>query len=205
MLAFKAILDDLPVGTAGIYVCRGGYQKGAIDYAKIHGINIYELREPKDEDWKGHLKTLVLHITTESPVYNDFHTIVDEQWVDINLPDLNKEDLKKGGFNDELNFQLFNRNFEKITLDKFLYNRVTGKGIEKEERIVIDFEKTDEQFYMKTRHINQYIKLRGMYFDFRISKSTETLTIDATDVVGMILKDIISGDRRTFDADMVLR
>lgn len=130
---------------------------------------------------------------------------MDEQWIDVNLPEINKEDLKIGVYKGELNFQLFNRDFEKIPMDKFLYNRARGKGIEKEERVAIDFEKTGEPFYIKTGHINQYIKLSGIYFDFRISKSTETLTIDATDVVGMILKDIISGDRRTFDTHMVLR
>ena len=205
MLAFKAILDDLPAGTAGIYVCKSGYQSGAVDYAKMHGINIYELREPKDEDWKGRLKTIVLHITMELPIYNNIHIVMDEQWIDVNLPEINKEDLKIGGYKGELNFQLFNRDFEKIPMDKFLYNRARGKGIEKEERVAIDFEKTGEPVYIKTGHINQYIKLSGIYFDFRISKSTETLTIDATDVVGMILKDIISGDRRTFDTHMVLR
>lgn len=88
MLAFKAILDDLPAGTAGIYVCKSGYQSGAVDYAKMHGINIYELREPKDEDWKGRLKTIVLHITMELPIYNNIHIVMDEQWIDVNLPEI---------------------------------------------------------------------------------------------------------------------
>ena len=31
MLAFKAVIDDLPFGTNGIYVSKGGYQSGALE------------------------------------------------------------------------------------------------------------------------------------------------------------------------------
>ena len=64
----------------------------------------------------------------ELPIYNNIHIVMDEQWIDVNLPEINKEDLKIGVYKGELNFQLFNRDFEKIPMDKFLYNRARGKG-----------------------------------------------------------------------------
>ena len=45
LLAFKAILDDLPGQPKGIFVTRNGYQEGAREFALAHGILLYELRE----------------------------------------------------------------------------------------------------------------------------------------------------------------
>jgi hypothetical protein len=45
LMKFKAVLDDLPGQPKGIFVSRAGYQKGARDFARTHGILIYELRE----------------------------------------------------------------------------------------------------------------------------------------------------------------
>lgn len=39
------MLEDLPGQPKGIFVSRGGYQQGAREYARTHGILLYELRE----------------------------------------------------------------------------------------------------------------------------------------------------------------
>jgi hypothetical protein len=43
LFCFKAVLDDLPGQPKGIFVTRSGYQSGAAEYAKAHGIILYEL------------------------------------------------------------------------------------------------------------------------------------------------------------------
>jgi hypothetical protein len=45
LFQFKAVLDDLPGQPRGVFIARSGYQRGAKEYAKIHGIIIYELFE----------------------------------------------------------------------------------------------------------------------------------------------------------------
>jgi hypothetical protein len=45
LLAFKAILDDLPGQPRGIFVTRSGYQSGAKEFALANGILLYELKE----------------------------------------------------------------------------------------------------------------------------------------------------------------
>jgi hypothetical protein len=45
LLRFRSVLDDLPGQPKGIHVSRSGYQKGALEYARAHGILLYELRE----------------------------------------------------------------------------------------------------------------------------------------------------------------
>ena len=44
LLAFRAKLEDLN-GPVGIMVTRSGYQSGAVNYAKAHGIYLYEMFE----------------------------------------------------------------------------------------------------------------------------------------------------------------
>ncbi len=57
LLAFKAILEDLPGQPRGIFVTRTGYQSGAKDFAKANGIVLYELREPTAQDLDGKVMT----------------------------------------------------------------------------------------------------------------------------------------------------
>ena len=45
LLKFKSVLDDLPGQPRGIFVTRTGYQSGAAEYAKAHGIELFELAE----------------------------------------------------------------------------------------------------------------------------------------------------------------
>jgi len=45
ILRFKSVLEDLPGQPKGIFVSRAGYQQGAREYARTHGILLYELRE----------------------------------------------------------------------------------------------------------------------------------------------------------------
>ena len=46
LLAFRAKLEDLSVNhPTGVMVTRGGFQSGAVKYAKAHGILLYELFE----------------------------------------------------------------------------------------------------------------------------------------------------------------
>lgn len=45
LLKFRAVLDDLPGQPRGIVVTSYGYQSGAREYAKAHGILIFELTE----------------------------------------------------------------------------------------------------------------------------------------------------------------
>jgi hypothetical protein len=45
LLKFKSVLDDLPEQPKGVIVTRTGYQSGASEYARIHGILLFELKE----------------------------------------------------------------------------------------------------------------------------------------------------------------
>lgn len=58
VLAFRTVLDDIPGQPRGVMVSRAGFQKGARNAAAHHGIQLYELRAPRDEDWDGLIKRI---------------------------------------------------------------------------------------------------------------------------------------------------
>ena len=54
---FFGVLSDIG-NINGIMVSKIGYQKGAKKFAEHYGINLKELRELTDIDWKGRIKTI---------------------------------------------------------------------------------------------------------------------------------------------------
>lgn len=201
IMAFKAILDDMPIGTSGIYVCKSGYQSGAIDYAKAHGINIYELRDPKVEDWEGYIRTVNIDLVMEIPQFNNFQVILDEQWIDEHIPGINKDDLKRIGTKGSLSIEFFDSEYQQIELDKFLYHLISNKG--NKGKIEIDLDKEDKPIYIKTLKIEHYIKVKRLCFDFEIHSHTENILIDGGSIIGMVLKDISNGKIRMFKKDEI--
>lgn len=201
IMTFKAILDDMPIGTSGIYVCKSGYQSGAIDYAKAHGINIYELRDPKDEDWEGYIRTVVVNLELNIPHYNNFNVTLDKQWIDEHFPDINKDDLCTGT-NETISMKFYDSGYQQIELNNFLYKFILNKG--NKGKIEVDFNKEGKLIYIKTLNIEHYIKVKKLCFDFEIHSHTENILIDGGSIIGMVLKDISNGKIRMLKKDEII-
>lgn len=80
VLAFREVLDDIPGQPRGIIVSRSGFQQGARKFAQHHGIELYELREPRDEDWSGLFRTINIKLMVQSPRF-EVRYILDEDWI----------------------------------------------------------------------------------------------------------------------------
>lgn len=81
VLAFLAVLDDIPGQPRGIMVSRSGFQEGACNVARHHGIVLYELRDPKDEDWKGLFRRIQVELVVQNPEYRNVAPCLDESWL----------------------------------------------------------------------------------------------------------------------------
>jgi hypothetical protein len=81
VLAFHSVLTDIPGQPRGIMVSRSGFQEGARKVAEHHGIKLYELREPRDEDWDGRVRTIVLTVHVTSPSFDEVNLVADEDAV----------------------------------------------------------------------------------------------------------------------------
>jgi hypothetical protein len=79
VLAFHSVLADIPGQPRGIMVSRSGFQEGARRVADHSGIKLYELREPRDEDWDGLIRTVVIKMHLRAPRFEDVRLVLDEE------------------------------------------------------------------------------------------------------------------------------
>lgn len=77
---FHSTLSDIPGQPRGVFVSRSGYQSGARDYAECHGIKLYELRKPTQDDWKGRIRNIAIDLRMIIPEFQNHHLDIDESW-----------------------------------------------------------------------------------------------------------------------------
>lgn len=73
------VLHDMP-GVRGVIVTTLGFQKGAIDYAKVHGIGLKVIRPPVDKDWEGRVREIRLNIITHAPELLETRIGLNAEW-----------------------------------------------------------------------------------------------------------------------------
>lgn len=191
LLAFKGVLDDLPSGTLGIFVSKSGFQSGAKEYAKAHGIRLYELRKPTDEDWEGRLKRIDIDFHWQLPYCKNLRVVADKKWCDehsINALDnrykaiaqsstvmVNSEGVQIGSINDWIVECFKTATAEEKTYSKLFDDAyiVVGDGTK--------------------------IKISSISADIGFYEEEETMVVDAENIVATILKDLSSGTIFKFD------
>lgn len=89
VLAFNAVLQDIPGQPRGIMVARSGFQEGAREYARSHGISLYELREHCDSDWDGYIREVQVTLNLHCPRFRDVRLEPDLDWLRDQMPRCN--------------------------------------------------------------------------------------------------------------------
>lgn len=191
MLAFKAILDDFPSGTKGVFVSKSGFQSGAIEVAQAHGIKIYELRKPAASDWIGKMTELNIEINLQIPYADHLTLELDKQWISDNK--INVQVLPSGKKNLQ-NYEIINS--QKVHMC-FVFDIVTdflNKALPQETYCEKIFD--DAFIAMQDGCLVKISRLSG---NFGYRTITQRVHIDVESVVGMILVDILSGSTCRFD------
>ena len=77
--SFLSVVEDIR-GARGVMVTRVGFQSGAADFAKHHGIGLKLLRAPEEQDWDGYIRGVTVFITVKDfdpesrrQCYSEFH------------------------------------------------------------------------------------------------------------------------------------
>lgn len=81
VLAFKAVLDDLPGQPRGIMITKVGYQSGAELFAREHGIELYLFHEVSDEAHDLVSKIPGAHFSTH---FENIEMHYDPDWLEKN-------------------------------------------------------------------------------------------------------------------------
>lgn len=65
----------------GVFVTRTGFQSGAIEFARAHGILLYELRGPTEADFKGRIAHMTISATILAPEISNVQLVSDDAWL----------------------------------------------------------------------------------------------------------------------------
>lgn len=191
MLAFKAILDDLPSGTKGVFVSKSGFQSGAVEVAQAHGITLYELREPVDADWSGTITKVDIEVHLLSPYYKNLALEIDKQWIVDKKIDV--KGLSAGtAFHN--NYDVVDEQKKHICYLSEIIEEFLKKVPEKETHL----EKYLDGAFIVGQE-EQLLKINRISGDFGCRVYTQTIHIDIESMVGVILVDILGGSIHRFD------
>jgi hypothetical protein len=82
VLAFKSVLDDIPGQPRGVMVTKTGFQSGAEEYAKAHGIMLYRLGAPSSADLGNRTTKFVASGWANTAIAQEWSIGLDRAWVE---------------------------------------------------------------------------------------------------------------------------
>jgi hypothetical protein len=193
---FYGVLADIG-NINGIMVSKKGYQRGSKEYAKHYGINLKELREPKDEDWEGKIKTIVVNMVMIMPQIKSRVIVVDEEWVrkNIKLPESGEFRYSIRGMADEF-WVVDNKGNRLKNFHQLDQELPQNWKAEKELEHTYEFDNgfIEDQGYGK-------IKIKSIQYKYEVNTGENQLIIDGRDTAKVILKDALSGEIKFFNKD----
>ena len=193
---FYGVLADIG-NINGIMVSKEGFQKGAKEFASHYGINLKELRQPREEDWEGRVKKIVVNMTMVMPQIKNRFIAIDQDWVkeNIKLPEGDDFSYTIGGMADQI--WLVDKNGNNIKnfhqLDQGL-----PQNWKEEKDLIHNYEFEDA--YIEIEKYGK-IKIKGIQYKYDVNTGPNELKIDGRDTAKAILKDALTGDIKFFDKD----
>ncbi len=185
---FHSVLNDIGI-SAGIFVCRNTFQEGAIKYADHYGINLIEVREPIEEDWKGRIKSISLNISICKLTIIQREIMFDKDWLENRKFDTSNLELDINYPINEDSVYIYNHSGKIVTSLHEIAKSLPHNF--KSENKVHTFEWPEA--YMRCKNLG-LVKIKGVKISYQVSVSEpiESL-IDAQETVKAIVKNVRSG------------
>jgi hypothetical protein len=197
VLAFRSVLEDIPGQPRGIIVSKSGFQQGARDYAEHHGIKLYELREVRDDDWAGLIRSF--NIT-----------------MNISIPRFDKVELK---WNEALiKSELLARGIPSLDFQIPMYgvpaaNYASGEPCDFDQ-ILNGYVKDVKDEPLRVRHAFDEVvwvdvpdcplprlPIEAIEATIRVSTQTEKLSVSLDHLVAYCFRDVLASNTRFLDAN----
>ncbi len=186
---FHSVLNDIG-NIQGVMVARKGFQSGAKEYAEHYGINLKEIREPEDADWKGRIKTIVMKMNMITTHIHERKINIDDEWM------RNNDALPKGT---TIHLQI-NDTTDNIWLVDSLGNKISN-FYHLDEKLPTDMKvaknitykyEFDNAFLENTEGIKFKISSIEYFYDVRQSAIPD-IVLDGTQTAQAIIKDALTG------------
>jgi len=193
---FFGVLSDIG-NIQGIMVSKEGFQKGSKEFAEHYGINLKELRTPKEKDWEGRLKTIVVNTTIILPQIKKRFIEADEEWVKENI------ELPKDG---DFKYSILGMANEIWVVDKEGNKLKNFHQLNQELPLnwksETDLEHTYEfdDGYIEIEKFGR-IKIKSIKYWYNVNAGSTEFTIDGEDIAKAILKDALTGEIKFINKD----
>ena len=198
LLQFKGVLDDLPGSPVGIFVTRTGYQRGARDFAKTHGIALYELREPADKDFEGKIKEIHVQMNFQIPLVSQQQPVVDVEWAKAEKERLSLTEadlsIRLSGMADQIYFK--DADGRPAISFRDATQQLVAKATTEESLQTLEFA---TPLFLDNHSLSfPVIRCLGFQAKVRFIEELREMVFRAEDTVDFILKNVITGETKTF-------
>lgn len=193
---FYAALVDIG-NISGIFVCKNGYQSGAIKFASYYGINVVEIRTPKESDWEGRVRTIQIDTSLIHTNINSRFVNIDFQWFNEKYPNIIKEKINS-----------ISGNSNEIFIKDNKGNNIANM-LELENELPCEFKEElnkEHEYLWDDAYIEVInfglIKVKSVKFNYDIKIfDLDEIIIDGKEVAKAILKNVITGEIKFFNKD----
>ena len=191
--AFRSTLLDIGNDIQGIFASRNGFQAGAINVAKAYGIQLMQIREPLESDWKGCIRDIDVTYVFQSIVNVRTTSYVDLKWAEAN--GISNENVPNFRGRADFTFIVENKSLpkeKKYSLDS-LINKLPR---DEEGKDLTHIEKFDDAFI---EYDDVSIKIKGIKFLYDVRFSYELHHIDIMDLEKAMVNNVITGETFVID------
>jgi hypothetical protein len=202
LFALHTVLLDLPGQPRGVVVARSGFQDGAEQFAKAHGIVLYELRAPRDEDWEGFVTGVNIKGELLVPKLHAVEFKTDEAWL--------TQELRRCGIASAASLPPVTGLAGELRIEREDGSTLTTVGDVIESHLVPPRGPPEwrEYLFPETAYIATgfpalpRVRLRGLRVQIELVVAyTQNIEVRLETLVGLILKEVTNGTFTMLDAD----
>lgn len=198
VLEFKQVLDEIPGQPRGIIVSRSGFQAGAQTLARHHGIVLYELREPKDEDWNGLIRTVVIRGRFREPHFDDVRLIPDDAAIREAMTTRGITQVEFAFDGNPASAPMKFASGEPCDLNQILNARVPFDGT---GPVQVRHDFTEPVFVELPDCPLPRVRLRTIEATIRVTDHHQEIRVNIDHLIAYTFRDVLSGDVRFIRTD----
>ncbi|MCM0599120.1 restriction endonuclease [Periweissella fabalis] len=172
-IATLSSIANEDLGMSGIFMAKSGFQKGAIEYAKSHGIDVYKVNHVDDANWDNRMKNIDINMT----ITTGYSLEIGMKFV--------KSGYEKMQISQDLKVYDQNNNLKYVLFDKV---KEIFKNNSNQQSFVVPVE------HDFTFIDNSYIEIESINVNVIPEIAEQTIKIHAEDFIEGIVENAITGE-----------
>ena len=193
------ILEDAKI-EKGVVVSKSGFTQDAVKFAEYKNINLAELREPTDDDWKGRVRDIVIDINALVPNVYEYEFIQE-----LSADNENRKSLQIDALSSDVLIHSPNGKCEsihEIINREISYIKISKEEEKKEKLHYVEFPKGS---MLSVPQYPDRIPIKAIRFKSTITIVTEKVEILGENYVAMIMSCIFENKRFVISPDGEIR